>query len=87
MSDKVIFIESAFRHGFSQDDIRRAIDTSIYESLLLGEDDIYTVIGFDTRGNPIEVFYNIVDDDTIKIFHAMALREKIAAQMNTQEKT
>jgi len=29
--------------------------------------------------NPIEVFY-IIDDETIKVFHAMELCDKIAAQ-------
>jgi aromatic ring-cleaving dioxygenase len=32
----------------------------------------------------IEVFYNVIDDDTIKAFHAMALREKVANQMNEE---
>ena len=32
--------------------------------------------------NPIEVFYNIIDDETIKVFHAMELREKIAVQID-----
>jgi len=47
MADKVIFVPSAFRHGYTQDDI--------------------------------------VDDETIKIFHAMSLRPKVADQMNGQE--
>ena len=32
--------------------------------------------------NPIEVFYSTIDDKTIRVFHAMALRDKTAAQMN-----
>jgi len=82
MADKIIFIPSALRHGYTQDDIERAIETKIYEGLLNGEDEIYAIIGFSTSGNPIEVFYNIIDDETIKIFHAMSLRAKIAEQMN-----
>ena len=81
MADRIIFIPSAFRHGYTQDDIEWAIETKIYEGLLQGEDGIYAVIGFDTTGNPIEVFYNIIDDNTIKIFHAMSLRPKVANQM------
>jgi hypothetical protein len=83
MADKIWFVQLAFRHGHTQDDIERAIETKIYEDLLKGEDDIHCIIGFDTVANPIEVFYNIIDDETIKIFHAMALREKVAAQMET----
>ena len=83
MADMILFVQSAFKHGYTQNDIVRAIETKIYEGLLKGEDDIYAIIGFDNDANPIEVFYNIIDDETIKVFHAMALRDKIAAQMNT----
>jgi hypothetical protein len=51
MADKILFVKSAFKHGYTQVDI--------------------------------EVFYNIIDDDTIRVFHAMALRDKIAVQMDT----
>ena len=83
MADRIIFVQSAFKHGYTQDDIERAIETKVYEGLLKGEDEIYAIIGFDTIANPIEVFYNYIDDETIKVFHAMALRNKVAAQMNT----
>jgi len=82
MANKILFVQSAFKHGYTQDDIERAVETKIYEGLLKGEDDIYAIIGFDTVGNPMEIFYNIIDDETIKVFHAMYLRDKIAAQMN-----
>jgi len=65
MSDKIIFVSSAFRHGYTQEDIEWAIETKIYEGLLEGEDEIYAIIGFAVSGNPIEVFYNILDDETI----------------------
>ena len=82
MAEKILFVESAFKHGYTKDDIECAIETKIFEDILVGEDDIYAIIGFDTVANPIEVFYNIIDDETIKVFHAMALRDKVAAQMN-----
>jgi len=83
MTDKILFVKSAFDHGYTEKDIEQAIRTKIYDGLLWGEDDIYAIIGFDIVANPIEVFYNIIDDDTIKVFHAMALRDKIAVQMDT----
>jgi len=82
MADSIIFVQSAFKHGCTHDDIERAIETKVYEGLLRGEDEIYAIIGFNTVGNPIEVFYNSIDDETIKVFHAMVLRDKVAAQMN-----
>ena len=77
----ILYTKSAFKHGYSQEDIVRAIETRIYEDLLKGEDGIYIIIGFDTSANPIEVFYNMIDNETIKVFHVMALREKIEAQI------
>ena len=82
MEDNIIYAKSAFKHGYTQEDIERAIETKIFEDSLKGEDDIYVIIGFDTAANPMEIFYNIINDDTIIIFHAMELREKIAEQMN-----
>jgi len=82
MKPEIIYTTSAFKHGYTQDDIERAVGTKIYEDTLEDEDDIYVIIGFDTVANPIEVFYNIIDDETIRVFHTMALREKTAAQMN-----
>jgi len=60
MAEKILYVQSAFKHGYTQEDIERAIDTKIYEDNLKGEDDIYVIIGFDTIANPIEVFYNII---------------------------
>jgi len=31
MADKIIYVQSAFKHGYTQDDIERVIDTKIYE--------------------------------------------------------
>ena len=83
MTDKVLFVQSAFKHGYSKDDIIRAIETKVYEGLLKDEDDIFVIIGFDTIANPMEVFYNFIDDETIEVFHAMYLRDKVASQIDT----
>ena len=84
MANKILFEDVAFKHGKTCEDIIRAIETQVYDGLLEGEDDIYAIIGFDTSANPIGVFYNIIDDETIKVFHAMYLRDKIAAQMRNR---
>ena len=84
MAEKILFVKSAFKHGYTKNDIEQAIETKIFEDILVGEDDIYVIIGFNTVANPIEVFYNIIDENTIKVFHAMPLRDKVAAQMNKE---
>jgi hypothetical protein len=85
MADKILYAQSAFKHGLTQNDIEQAIERKIYEDTLKGEDGIYVIIGFDSIANPIEVFYNVINDETIKVFHAMPLRGKTAAQMRKED--
>jgi hypothetical protein len=68
------FTQSAFKHKQTKADIRSAIQTKIYDALIDEFKDKYAVIGFNTKLNPIEVLYERIDDDTIKIFHAMPYR-------------
>jgi hypothetical protein len=37
----------------------------------------YLVIGFDFNGNLLEVMYNLVDEDTANVFHAMKCRKEL----------
>ena len=81
MADKILYAQSVFKHGYNLKDIERAIETKICEGLLKAEDGIYVIVGFDTVANPIEIFYNYIDDETIKVFHVMALSNKIRDQL------
>jgi len=80
MEPEILFVPSAFKHGATREDIRHAHDTRIYEGPLEGYDNKHAFIGFNLAGNPIEVFYNPIDDDTIKVFHAMGCRGSVIAQ-------
>jgi hypothetical protein len=33
------------------------------------------IIGFDRKANLLEIMYNIIDEDTINVFHAMKCRK------------
>ncbi|MCL1817498.1 MAG: hypothetical protein FWG35_01115 [Spirochaetaceae bacterium] len=81
MQPEIVFAPSAFRHGVTKEDIFHAYVTIIYEGPLEGYGNKYAFIGFNRVGNPIEVFYNPIGDDAIKIFHAMNCRNGIIAQM------
>ena len=35
----------------------------------------YLVIGFDKNANLLEIMYNVIDEDTINVFHAMECRK------------
>ena len=74
------FSRSAFKHGVTETDIRMAFDNVLYDERL-DEDDGKNelnarclLIGFDRNANPLEVLYNVVDEDTLKVFHAMRCR-------------
>jgi hypothetical protein len=72
------FCSSAFKHGVSETDIRQAIDTVKYDGCLENDDgdteNKRLLIGFDRNANPLEIYYNILDRDTIRVFHAMKCR-------------
>jgi len=80
MDDDVVieFNLSAFKHDVTEADIRCAFDTAVYDGWFnegKGIDkDKYLLIGFDRKGNPLEILYNFIDDITIGVFHAMKCR-------------
>jgi hypothetical protein len=41
MEQKIEFIETAFRHGYTEEDIRHGIHTQIKDTLLAGYEDTY----------------------------------------------
>ena len=78
MNVVIEFNPSAFKHDVTEADIRWAFDTVKYDGFFnegKGQDkDKFLLIGFDRKGNPLEVLYNIIDDKTINVFHAMKCR-------------
>ena len=81
MELEFIFVPSAFKHGITMEDIHHAYETRIYDGPLENYVNKYSFIGFNRAGNPIEVFYNPVDDNTVKVFHAMGCRDGTLAQL------
>ncbi|MDR2495284.1 MAG: hypothetical protein LBD24_08700 [Spirochaetaceae bacterium] len=66
-----------FQNGISEADIRWAIDTAKYDGYLEGDEDTKNkrlLIGFDRNANPLEIYYNILDSNTVRVFHAMKCR-------------
>lgn len=53
-------------------------------SLVLFARPTYTrlIIGYDTAGNLLEIAYNIIDDDTVFVFHAMPCRKKFIKELD-----
>ena len=72
------FNQSAFKHSVSEQDIRFVIDNAMYDACIESDetDNKFLIIGFDGKANLLEIMYNVIDDDTINIFHAMKCRKQ-----------
>ena len=78
MDVDIKFCASAFTHGITEANIRWAIDNAIYDGYLENDQDAgdkRLLVGFDLKGNPIEVYYNILDENTVRVFHSMEYRK------------
>ena len=75
MDTIIEFNDAAFNHEVSKADILRAFDTAKYDGWFNEREqkDQYLLIGFDLKGNPLEIMYNEYDD-VCCIFHAMKCR-------------
>jgi hypothetical protein len=58
----------------SAENIRRALAFPEYEGPLEDDGNRRIVFGFDHNGNSLEVLYNQLDEQTVKVFHAMKCR-------------
>ena len=70
------FNASALRHGTSKEDIRHAIINFLYDDVFDEIPDKHLLLGFDEKGNLLEILYNIIDEYSINVFHAMKCRSK-----------
>jgi len=83
MDDTIIFNDSAFKHeGVTAEDIRRAFDRPLFDGLIEGHDNKFLLTGFDTKGSLLEVMYNLIDEDTAYVFHAMPCRPEYRSKRN-----
>ena len=83
--DAVInFSQSAFKHGVTEADIRWAFKTVKYDAILEGTGwtDKHLLIGFDRSADLVEILYNEIDDDTVRVFHAMKCRNSFIELLN-----
>ena len=76
------FNKSAFKHDVTEANIHYAMWHPLYEELLESYSNKWLIIGYDTVGNLVEVAYNIIDNDTVNVFHAMPCRKKFFNQLN-----
>jgi len=75
MEPDIVYKPSAFKHGILEADIRKAIELRIFDHAMPNEENKNLLIGLDRNGNPLEIMYNVLDDDVINVFHAMRCRK------------
>jgi len=75
MDANIKFNWAAFKHGVTETDILRAFETFIYEKPIKDAVNKHLLLGFNGKGNLIEVMYNRIDEDSINVFHAMPCRK------------
>ena len=83
MNVAVEFNPSAFKHGVTEAAIRYAIINVVYDDIWDDVADKHLLLGFDNNGNPLEVMYNVIDEQTINVFHAMKCRSVYYHLFNT----
>jgi len=72
---EIYYNNSAFKHGIIMADIENAVSSFIFDNAIEGEDSKYLLIGFDTKGNLLKIIYNVINDNSINVFHAMKCRK------------
>jgi len=76
MDDVIVeFHEAAFRHGISKEDIIHALNHKKQDAWIGELPEKWAVIGNNRAGNPIEIIYNEIDDNSICVYHAMNARD------------
>ncbi len=68
---------SAFKHGVTIEDINCAMAIPLIDRLMEKYFNKYLLIGFDLSGSLLEIMYNLVDEDTANVFHAMKCRKEL----------
>ena len=76
MDSGIIINKSALKHNYTRADIEWAFLHPIRNGLIEGYENKYLLVGFNTQGNPIEIMYNRINDETVNVFHAMKCRKE-----------
>ena len=86
MGFDIVFVPSAFKHKISEENIRWVLLNHIADGIIEEDDETkYLTIRFDKKGNLLEIMYNHIDAQTIKVFHAMNCRKQFYEKLQGKE--
>ena len=82
MALEIEFVPSAFKHNISEENIRWVLLNHLADGIIEEDNEMkHLSIGFDKTGQLLEVFYNLIDEEKIKVFHAMKCRKKFFREL------
>lgn len=70
---------SAFKHGYTEQDVRSAFSSYFFNKPIKGRDGIEVLLGFSSSGEILELFFEVSDDRYI-VFHMMKCRKQFLEQ-------
>jgi hypothetical protein len=76
MEPEFIFRDTAFKHNLDEADIRHAFKTARYMGRYGNRENVYLLLGFGTKANPVEILYNEFGENGVNVFHAMTCRPR-----------
>jgi hypothetical protein len=82
MNVDIEFNPAAFKHNVTEIGIRNAVENIVYDKALPGDDNKYLLLGYDGNANLLEIIYNVLDEHTIYVFHAMKCRKAYRSLVN-----
>jgi hypothetical protein len=85
MEPEFVFRDTAFKHGLEEADIRRAFATCRYMGQYGDRENVYLLLGFDTKANPVEILYNEIGDGIVNVFHVMPCRNQFYRLFEEEE--
>ena len=87
MEVEFIFRKTAFKHGLEEKDIYNAFKTCRYMGQYGNRENVFLLLGFDTRANPVEILYNEIGKNSVNIFHAMPCQSRFLRLFEEEETT
>jgi hypothetical protein len=64
-------VPSAFKHGISESNIKHAILNWQYDDVFEDDTEKHLLLGFGNDANLLEILYNVIDENNVRVFHAM----------------
>jgi len=85
MELEFIFRDTAFKHGLVEVDIRQAFNTCRYMGQYGDRENVYLLLGFDMKANPVEIMYNEIGENGVNVFHAMPCQSRFLRLFEEEE--